>query len=242
MKTRVVLIIVSLLFASYGVVAENGHEFYKNLQTGELLTPDQFDAFVTDMQSQTDDASAEEKHFRLHMKSVEESGDTIFYPFNYDLRVGLKYITRSYSDAKIGMPIPPAMLIDTEGGIVHLGGEQDKPTLINLWFTTCVPCIREMPALNLLKEKYGDRVNFVSMTYEYKSEVDKFLQNRAFNFSHIANANDQIQEISTSPYPENIFVGKDGKIRYIEKGIPVGGNIEKSIEYFSLIIEDLLGE
>ena len=46
-----------------------------------------------------------------------------------------------------------------------------KPTMINFWFTTCPPCIAEMPVLNKIAEKYKNEINFIAITYETQSNV-----------------------------------------------------------------------
>ena len=60
--------------------------------------------------------------------------------------------------------------------------DKDKPTFVNFWFTSCPPCIEEMPALNELKEKYKDRINFVSITFDTKEKVEKFLKKYEFDY------------------------------------------------------------
>ncbi len=63
--------------------------------------------------------------------------------------------------------------------------DKNKPTLVNIWFESCSPCKGELPALNLFEEKYHDKINFVSITFESKEKVEKFLKKNTFNFTHI---------------------------------------------------------
>jgi hypothetical protein len=64
-----------------------------------------------------------------------------------------------------------------------------------------------------------------------------FLYRKNFTFTHITNAEFFIKYISTSPYPENIFIDTQGYIRYVEGGI--SGDTGSTI-YFEEIIEELL--
>ena len=48
---------------------------------------------------------------------------------------------------------------------------KNKPTIINFWFTSCKPCVEEMPVLNKLVKKYSDKVNFISITPDNKETV-----------------------------------------------------------------------
>lgn len=42
-----------------------------------------------------------------------------------------------------------------DGSPVTVRNENDKPMLVNFWFSTCEPCKREMPALVAAHTKYG---------------------------------------------------------------------------------------
>ncbi|MEO8934367.1 MAG: TlpA disulfide reductase family protein [Xanthomarina sp.] len=95
-----------------------------------------------------------------------------------------------------------------------------KPTLINFWFTRCAPCIDEMPILNKIAEKYKDDFNFISITYEKKKDVQNFLDKHAFNFEHLIDAKNFIDQLGTSQYPLNIFLDKNGILKYVKGGIP----------------------
>ncbi len=104
-----------------------------------------------------------------------------------------------------------------------------KPTLVNLWFTTCAPCIEEMPYLNQLKEKYKDQVNFVSITFNNKSEVEKFLEKREFNFTHIIDEKTFLKEKNIPQYPINIFLDKNGIVKTVDGNISMVQNKDGSI-------------
>ena len=90
-----------------------------------------------------------------------------------------------------------------------------KPTFINFWFTRCPPCINELPILNKLKEKYGDSVNFISITFDNQKLVDAFLKKYEFKFIHITNSKKQIYDLNISGYPISFILDKDGIIKII---------------------------
>ncbi|MFD2552431.1 TlpA family protein disulfide reductase [Bizionia sediminis] len=95
-----------------------------------------------------------------------------------------------------------------------------KPTMINFWFTRCAPCIDEMPVLNKIKEKYKDDFNFISITYEKKEAVQKFLKKHPFEFEHLINAKEFINQLGIQAYPMNLFLDKNGVLKYVKGGIP----------------------
>ena len=215
--------------------------FYKNLYTGEILNKTEFEEFRNSLSLKNTD-SIEKTNLIFEFYKLEKSSDSIIQNFKYSLRIGDKYIIRAKEYEKIGMKIPLQNFTSIYGEKIIIGGKQEKPTLINLWFIHCPGCIAEMPALNKLKEKYSDKVNFVSLTFEKENDVLEFLKKRKFEFTHIANVENYIKEIGSYPYPENIFIDKEGYIRNIEGPLPSHKNMDVnlSIEYFEEIINKLL--
>jgi cytochrome c biogenesis protein CcmG/thiol:disulfide interchange protein DsbE len=102
-------------------------------------------------------------------------------------------------------------------GIENLKG---KPTLINFWFTSCAPCIAEMDALNEIKKQFGNKVNFIAITYNTKEIVNDFLKTKQFDFTHIVEAFNEIDFWKISSYPRNVFLDKNGKVVKITESIP----------------------
>jgi len=98
-----------------------------------------------------------------------------------------------------------------------------KPTMINFWFTRCAPCIDEMPVLNKIKEKYKDNFNFIAITYEKKQDVEKFLKKHSFDFEHLVDAKDFIDQLGIQAYPMNLFLDKNSVLKHIKYGIPYEG-------------------
>jgi thiol-disulfide isomerase/thioredoxin len=215
--------------------------FYKNLYTGEVLNISEFKKFSNSLHLKNRD-SIEKTSINFVFSKLEKSSDSIIQNFKYDLRIGDKYIVRSKEYEKIGMKIPQQNFTSINGDKITIGGIKDKPTLINLWFINCPGCIAEMPALNRFKEKYSEKVDFVSLTFEKENDVLNFLKKRKFDFIHITNVEGFIKEIGSYPYPENIFIDKEGYIRNIEGPLPSDKDIDinLSIEYFEEIIKKLM--
>ena len=233
--------------------------FYINLYTEDILNKTEFEKFSNNLllslldtvyMSSLDsteiqwyvDSTLRKVQINLNFRSLIVNDDSVIQPFDYDIRIGDEYIIRANSYEKIGMDIAPQIFQTIDGNNIQIGGKQNKPILINLWFIECRGCIAEIPALNRLQEKYEDKVDFVAMTFENEKQVSKFLKRKEFNFKHIVNAEDFIKQISTKPYPENIFIGKNGQIKYTEGGLSDSEDLDSVITYFESILENLLTE
>lgn len=58
-------------------------------------------------------------------------------------------------DASSAETVPALHFTDAEGATVSLGDFRGKTVLLNIWATWCVPCRKEMPALDRLQARLG---------------------------------------------------------------------------------------
>lgn len=239
MKAITLIIILIVLFTSCNNKRKRPEpNFYRNLYTNETLSQSEFDTLRISIIANHD--SLQRLNIGYHFYNIEISNDSVIQPFKYDIRIGTEYLIRAHEYEKIGMKISPKFLRTINGDSIQIGGQQSKPMLINLWFVNCGGCIEEIPALNKLKEEYSDRVNFVAMTFDNEKKVHDFLNKKDFNFTHITDEKEFIDYIGTKPYPENIFISKEGTIEFIEGGLGGNPDLEMATEHFDAIIKKLL--
>src|SRR6185437_10738112 len=82
---------------------------------------------------------------------VEQKEDSLIYHFKLLLDPAP---TDKNNQPIVGAPLPDFSFKDINGNAISLQKLKGKPIVINFWFTACVPCIEEMPALNELKDKF----------------------------------------------------------------------------------------
>lgn len=256
MKRNVsILLLVALLF---GCKSQRDRtpspepNYFLNLYTQEVLSKDAYNAFIDSLDVAY--ADTVEGHFiTIHTKPIitDESGDSVIMPFIYDVRVGTEYKIRSKEYPRIGTNIAEKRLKTVTGDSVQIGGKQSKPTLINLWFIGCGGCRAEIPALNHLQKKYADRVNFIALTDGNEKDVRTFLKKTPYTFTHAASQNWKYDEtslrpyidaIKSYPYPENIFIDRNGIIRYVEGLMPTIGSLDDCTKHSEMILDKLLKE
>jgi len=61
----------------------------------------------------------------------------------------------AFAVAEQGLLVPDLAFRDGNGSERHLSDWRGRTVLLNLWATWCIPCRREMPALNALQAKLG---------------------------------------------------------------------------------------
>jgi thiol-disulfide isomerase/thioredoxin len=74
-------------------------------------------------------------------------------------------------------------LPDLNGRKQALTQWQGKVLVVNFWATWCPPCVKEIPELMRMQDKYGDRgVQFIGIAIDDEAKVRGFLANLAVNY------------------------------------------------------------
>lgn len=61
-------------------------------------------------------------------------------------------------------PAPQVSFSDATGASANLSDFAGKPVLLNLWATWCAPCRREMPSLERLQARLGDKITVLAVS------------------------------------------------------------------------------
>lgn len=134
----------------------------------------------------------------------------------------------------VGTKAPSFKMTDTEGNLITSENTKGKVVVLNFWFTTCKPCIMEIPELNSVYEKYKSNKNvvFASITFNKKEAVKSFLLKHPLKYPVVSNSKNTINTFGISGYPTNIVIDKKGNYSDITNGgFPeIGKHIEKTIE------------
>ena len=123
---------------------------------------------------------------------------------------------------KVNYSAPELTLTDTEGILRSLTDYRGQVVLVNLWATWCIPCTKEMPALQSFYNKYQDS-GFVVIAINDgnpKPEVLQFLKDYGLTFpvwldpTYIATE----QAFKTINLPSSFVIDRDGTIQYMWVG------------------------
>lgn len=94
----------------------------------------------------------------------------------------------------------------------------DKIVFVDFWFYSCSPCMRELPELKKLYEKYksNDKFQFISFTFEPETLVKKFIQKNEINYPIYSLSKENCNNLSfNNGYPTHIILNKNRKIEFI---------------------------
>ncbi len=114
----------------------------------------------------------------------------------------------------------PAFNVKTiDGQSINLENLKGKIVVINFWFTTCAPCLAELPALNKLADEFkSQNVVFIAFAKNDNATISKFIAGKAFNYLQVSSAYDLSEEFSVCGWPTNLVLDKNGIVRQIFAG------------------------
>jgi peroxiredoxin len=145
-----------------------------------------------------------------------------------------KMMSQMPSSDLIGKSAPDFKMIDINGNTILSKNTKGKVVVLNFWFTSCKPCIYEIPELNEVYEKYKNDTNviFASITFDKQEKVNSFLIKHPIKYPVVSDANEICDLFKISGYPTNIVIDMNGNyLKYIRGGFPqIGHQISNSIQ------------
>ncbi len=123
---------------------------------------------------------------------------------------------REYTSYKMeGITLPNFFFTDLDGKKYTNNNTYGKILVLKLWFIGCVPCVQEFPAVNKIADQYKNRkdIQFISLAFDKKEELKKFLKSNPLKYATIPNQKDYIVDsLKATSFPTHIIVNKKGEI------------------------------
>jgi thiol-disulfide isomerase/thioredoxin len=133
-------------------------------------------------------------------------------------------------------PLKDFELTTIKGEKVKLSALKGKVVMLNYWATWCEPCIKEMPLLVELYDKYrsqGLEILAISVDVpEDRPKIPSFVEKTRMNFPVLYDEN-SAQAYGVSSYPTLIFVDREGNARYRLKGLDAH-HAKRNLEFIIL--------
>jgi thiol-disulfide isomerase/thioredoxin len=83
--------------------------------------------------------------------------------------------------SKAGRAAPATAFEDPDGAPATLADFRGKPVLLNLWATWCAPCVVEMPSLDRLAARQGERLQVLALSEgDERAKIADFFAARRF--------------------------------------------------------------
>lgn len=102
------------------------------------------------------------------------------------------------------------------------------PALISFWEVWCSPCIRSLPKIDALQNKYINTINIIGITTENKKSVEKMLSAKKITFLNLIGTHKMHQLYEINSFPTYLLIDKNGVI--IKECFSSSDEIEKDIK------------
>ena len=96
---------------------------------------------------------------------------------------------------------------------VNFDRSRNKVIVVNFWATWCPPCIAELPELESLYKRYGDRVDFYFITDEYQELLHRFVEKKGFDIPIYIHDTQPPSILQVSTIPTTFILDKQGRVR-----------------------------
>ena len=176
----------------------------------------------------------------VYEKCVQSS----FYRKGIDSATNPNDLVSVWENCVKGKKLPRISVETITGEKIQPRDLRNKIVVINLWFIDCLPCIKEVPALNKLAALYKDRKDVVllALTFDTKARIERdFLSKNKLDFTIVTDAEKLVKELGKPGFPTSYVFGKDGKVKAAFLGGPVDETSEiEAVRRIQPVVDGLL--
>lgn len=129
----------------------------------------------------------------------------------------------------VGKPAPDFSLGKLDGGTMALADHVGKqPVLLDFFATWCGPCRQSLPDIAQIAKDYAPQglVVYAVNCAEDPATVKGFLAETKLNLPVLLdNAGQVAQSYGVRGIPQQVLIGKDGKVRFVHSGYGFGSDL-----------------
>lgn len=114
-----------------------------------------------------------------------------------------------------GCQFPKTFLNKLDSGSINIDAFQGKLVFIHFWFSSCAPCVAEIPSMNKLITEYDTaKVAFLAISNDDRKRMVSFLNSMKFKAiqTYIDQPSMEKYFCIIDGYPMNMLLNKEGKV------------------------------
>lgn len=112
-----------------------------------------------------------------------------------------------------GEVVPDVDLFDASGSVRRLSEFRGTPMVVNIWYSSCAPCAREVRDFAEVHREVGDRIQFVGVNpLDDAERMTQFAADRDVDYLLLRDELEFVNDVPVSIYPTTLFVDADGVI------------------------------
>jgi len=110
---------------------------------------------------------------------------------------------------------PDFELADVAGKRWSLHALRDRPVLVSFWATWCPPCVEEMPSLEVLARRLGNRASVLAVSVDDSWDAIRgFFPSGTPLTVLLDPTREAPARFGTSQFPESFLIDPSGHVRY----------------------------
>jgi thiol-disulfide isomerase/thioredoxin len=119
------------------------------------------------------------------------------------------------------------------GGLGSLADYRGKPLVLNVFSSSCAPCVKEMPALESVHQKLGDEVAIVGLALNDSTREAKALVERTgITYDVLRDPAGKLwEELGGTVMPTTFFISATGEVVDVHAGAASAATFEDLIEH-----------
>ena len=132
----------------------------------------------------------------------------------------------------VAPPIEIANWLNVDNARLSTGPAlEGKVVLVDFWGTWCPPCVRAMPQIQRLHDRYRDRgLVVVALSYEDTNTLKPFLKKNAYTMPVASDTKKKcVTAYGIRGWPTTFLIDKEGKIAYVGSPYSIEPVIEKAL-------------
>jgi len=144
--------------------------------------------------------------------------------YRIDVREYAQEMLNNMERVQLGQVVPDFTVNDLKGKPIQFASYYGKPILLEFWATWCVTCVKEMKEMPTILEKYGDRLQVISISVDEQPEkVVRYLkQNPHYSWQFLSLPDYQkiAEKFGISGFPAYFLLDENGRMRHILEESP----------------------
>jgi thiol-disulfide isomerase/thioredoxin len=143
-----------------------------------------------------------------------------------------KNINLKLNRSLLGVEVPYFVVKDIDGKVFD-SSKTKRLVIYSFWFSACAACLGEVEIINELHNKFNEQVDFISITFETKNDIEKYNINHPSVSRQLSLSKDFINNLNINIGYPTILLVFDGKVvKYQITGISSKESIDSKIFMF----------
>ena len=130
-----------------------------------------------------------------------------------------------------GDQLPDVTVTSLDGQTMSLRDLAGTPMVVNMWFSSCVPCKKELPDFAEVDAETGDAVRFVGLNLQDTPQrAEQFARDAGVEYEILLDPEQESAlELDVAVFPSTLFVDASGRIVDLHQGALTADELREQI-------------